>query len=53
MLKCDLGAFMGTLILIYALASRASRGHPPPAPTPLGRQGGPLLQLPPLNFWAR
>ena len=37
MLKCYLGAFMGTLILIYALASCALRGrghiplpHPPP-----------------------
>ena len=27
MLKCYLGAFVGTLILIYALASRASRGR--------------------------
>ena len=47
-LKCYLGAFMGTLILIYALASRAlrRRGHPPPPRThPLGPLGAPLLQL--------
>ena len=37
MLKCYLGAFMGTLILIYALAYRTScgRGHIPlPHPPP-------------------